>query len=547
MPPGIDRPRLAVVFLVMFGLVMFLPGIASVPPLDRDEPRYTQASKQMLETGDFVDIRFQEEARHKKPAGIYWLQVGVMKAVGGDTAAIWKYRLVSLAGALAALVLTWWVARAFMPSKEAFLCALLFGCTFLLGVEAHIAKTDAMLLACIVAAQGVLARAWLGLSRLPIGLTVAFWSAVGAGILIKGPIILMVSGLTLVALCLWERRVGWIANLRPLSGVFVMLLIAVPWYVAIGLRTDGAFFDEALGRDLLGKIATGQESHGAPPGVHLAVMLATFWPATTFLVIGLAGVRRALAAPVVRFALCWAIPTWLAFELTATKLPHYVLPVFPALAMLAVALTPKQDDLTPPKPLWLGWLGAIWLVLVPVTLMAGAVVVPLLLGDAILWAAFIVFAIAVLVSIKAARFLLEGAPRHSMLTMAACAALIAFASYGFGLPRLSAIWISNGIVDTARLHAGCDAPRIVSVGWREPSLVFLGGTDTALRLPESAIEELSRVECAVLAVESRQHQGVMTAAAAKQMELGKIGSVEGFALNGGDQIEVSLYRKTGPK
>ncbi|MGO4816513.1 ArnT family glycosyltransferase, partial [Cupriavidus sp. 2MCAB6] len=64
----------ACVFLLLLSLAAFLPGFTSLQPLDRDEPRFAQASKQMLETGDFVDIRFQQEARHKKPVGIYWLQ-----------------------------------------------------------------------------------------------------------------------------------------------------------------------------------------------------------------------------------------------------------------------------------------------------------------------------------------------------------------------------------------------------------------------------------------------------------------------------------------
>ena len=55
-------------------LLLYLPGIASIPPLDRDEARFAQATRQMLETGDFLRIRFQDEPRNKKPAGIYWLQ-----------------------------------------------------------------------------------------------------------------------------------------------------------------------------------------------------------------------------------------------------------------------------------------------------------------------------------------------------------------------------------------------------------------------------------------------------------------------------------------
>src|SRR5580693_4157758 len=96
-------------------LCLYVPGIATIPVLDRDEARFAQASRQMLETGDFVQIRFHDEARNRKPAGIYWLQAGA----------------VLLATALEPIA------------------------------EAHIAKTDAVLLAAIVAGQGALGLAYV--------------------------------------------------------------------------------------------------------------------------------------------------------------------------------------------------------------------------------------------------------------------------------------------------------------------------------------------------------------------------------------------------
>src|SRR6476619_4961697 len=97
--------------LLLVSLCCFLPGFASLQPMDRDEPRFAQASRQMLETGDFVDIRFQDEARHKKPVGIYWLQSATVAAgeslgVPEARATIALYRIPSLVGALAAVLLT---------------------------------------------------------------------------------------------------------------------------------------------------------------------------------------------------------------------------------------------------------------------------------------------------------------------------------------------------------------------------------------------------------------------------------------------------------
>ena len=69
----------AIVFLVLCGIVLFLPGFFNIPAIDRDEARFAQATKQMVESGDFVDIRFQDDVRYKKPVGIYWLQAAVVE------------------------------------------------------------------------------------------------------------------------------------------------------------------------------------------------------------------------------------------------------------------------------------------------------------------------------------------------------------------------------------------------------------------------------------------------------------------------------------
>ncbi|MEM8813402.1 MAG: glycosyltransferase family 39 protein [Pseudomonadota bacterium] len=511
-----------------------------MPPLDRDEPRFTQATKQMLETGDFVDIRFQDEARHKKPVGIYWLQSAAASVIGADPAAIWQYRIVSFLGATAAVLLAFWAARAFVGVQPAFFTALGFAATILIGVEAHIAKTDATLLAVIVAAQGLLARFWIATTPVPFAMTALFWVLIGAGILIKGPIILLVVGGTIAALSLWTRNVAWIGRLRPLTGLLVAILVAAPWYVAIALRTEGAFFVEAVGKDLIGKIATGQESHGAPPGVHLAVMLGTFWPMAPLLVLGLPRLRKNLSVPAVRFALCWAVPTIAAFELTATKLPHYVLPAFPALSLLAIVLLRSDDAWRPPK--WLAGLSAVWLALAPAAVLAGAFVVPVLLLNAIVWAAIPFLVAALAAALWAARHLYRFDTTAALVRAALASFFIAVGSYGVALPNLPALWISSQIVDTAKSAAGCPDPRIVSVGWREPSLIFLAGTDTALRLPGNALEEASRTNCVVVAVHSRFLKEVFANAVPDGRPMEPFATVKGFTLNGGDRVEIILLR-----
>ena len=242
--------------LSLIGLIAFLPGLANLPPIDRDESRYMQATVQMVETGDLIDIRFQDDARHKKPAGAYWAQVGSLALTGqlddvkrGERA-VWAHRLPSVLGALIAIWATYLGGLALFGRREAFLGAGLLAVSVSLVFEAHIAKTDAMLAgASAVVLYGITARkAW------PVWLGLAF------GTLIKGPILLGVAGLALLTDALWNRSFERFRDLLKPLPVLVALAITLPWFIAIGLKTDGAFYAAALGDDLGSKIRMADRS-----------------------------------------------------------------------------------------------------------------------------------------------------------------------------------------------------------------------------------------------------------------------------------------------
>src|SRR5437764_15324669 len=139
------RPYL---LLAAFCLLLYAPGIAAIPPLDRDEARFAQATRQMLETGDFLRIRFQDEARNKKPAGIYWLQAASVAAFSTPASnAIWPYRLPSVVGALIAVLLVFAIGSALLgrgeeeppPRLVELIAAVLLASALGLVAEAHIA------------------------------------------------------------------------------------------------------------------------------------------------------------------------------------------------------------------------------------------------------------------------------------------------------------------------------------------------------------------------------------------------------------------------
>ena len=120
----------------------------------------------------------------------------------------------------------------------------------MLGFEARTAKTDAMLLLTVIAAMGAMGRAYLGERAPPRPglagwkLPAIFWTAIAAGILLKGPLILMVVALTAGTLVAVDRSARWLLALRPLPGAIWMIVLVLPWFLAIVARSGGSFFAE---------------------------------------------------------------------------------------------------------------------------------------------------------------------------------------------------------------------------------------------------------------------------------------------------------------
>jgi len=332
--------RRPMVFIALLAALAALAGVFTLPPLDRDESRFAQATAQMLETGDYVQIRFQDEARNKKPVGIHWMQaVTTGLLTGPEARAMWSYRIPSVLGAILAALACYWGGARLVGREAALAGAALLAVTVLLGIEGGIAKTDAMLAGLTTLAMAALANLRAGGGKKT---ALLFWAAIGAGILIKGPVTPMVAGPTILVLVVWERRVGWLKPLIWWPGPLLAIAIALPWLIAVQLATGGDFLREALGDDLGPKLVSGHERHGGWPGYHLLLLPVLFVPAVFFLV---PGVRQTVAAlrgklseteaSTARFLVAWAIPVWLVFEFLPTKLPHYVLPAYPALALIA--------------------------------------------------------------------------------------------------------------------------------------------------------------------------------------------------------------------
>lgn len=468
--------------VILLSCLVLLPGISSIPPVDRDEPRYAVATSQMLASGDFVDIRFQDEQRYLQPAGIYWLQSIAVAVTGtADDRAIWAHRIPSFLGILAAVAMTAAIAAGLFGRQAGIGAGLLVAVALAVGFEARIAKTDAVLLATITAAHLALMRIYLE----PAGhwwRPALFWAALGAGMMIKGPIILLFVGLALAALLVWDRKLAWLAGLKPLWGVPLFLLIALPWYVAIGIVSDGAFYAEAVGDSMMGKVGESQQSHAGPPGYYLSLFTLTFWPGSLFAVMAGHWAWTNRAVPAVRYLVCWIVPAWLVYELIATKLPHYVMPTYPALACLAVAAIFAPGEAR--APLWLriaaGLYGALWLAasgLVAVLAPAGLYWSEGVIGPMLVAAGIVIF----LAAAAALALWLTGRRPASLVAGVVAGGIAVVTVFAGTLPRLETLWLTPRIVAAIDAAAPCAPTRLIASAFREPSLVYRHGPhDTVL-------------------------------------------------------------------
>jgi 4-amino-4-deoxy-L-arabinose transferase-like glycosyltransferase len=548
MRPDLDRfiagwrgPLLAALVALFAGL----PVLMLLPPLDRDESRYAQATSQMLESGDYVDIRFQDDPRWKKPVGIYWMQAAAVAVISSvENRDIQPYRIPSILGAMLAAAACAWAGAAMFGQRAGFLAGAMLGATFLLSTEAGIAKTDAMLCASVTLAMAGLARIYLATRageapRRPHKL--AFWLGVGLSILIKGPIGLIVVVPAILLLSLWDRDVKWLARLGWGWGLPLVALIVGPWAIAITIATDGGFWREAIVGDLAPKIAGGHESHGAPPGYYLLGALVMFFPATLMLPAALSTGWHRRAEPAVRFLVCWLVPAWLIFELTPTKLAHYTLPTYGALALLAAAaLTRPIGPVSRYSGAALSVVGGLVLVLLTVFGLTefGR-------STAQGWATLTIVFAALAALIGA--FLLLHRAAVTAVVAAIVLGVVAHAGLAGTIRQLRPLAIApqlQQVLERADLHPRQGRPGPVAItGFHEPSFVFLTGRETELTDAAGAARALA--EGRPVIVEARDADAFSAAAADLGVTGRAVGVVNGHNYSRGDDVSLTVYAPAG--
>jgi len=544
------KPAIFLLLALLAALV--LVGHQTLPPMDRDEARFAQASKQMIESGDYVTVRFQDELRAKKPAGIYWLQATAAKLFGADKIA--AYRVPSLIGLLAAIWGTYQLGRQLYRHKRALLSAALLGTGLVVFAEGHLAKTDAMLMALCLGQQLALMRIYVAqqLNQAPPARGwLLFWGFMGAGIMVKGPVAPALAITTIAALCLWDRAYGWLRHLHLIRGLLVVAALTLPWAILVTLATDGAFLDIAIKGDFLAKVEAGQESHGAPIGTYALLIGLLIWPAGLLLPRAVTQLPTLFAHAQSRFLLAWVVPFWILIEIIPTKLPHYPLPLFPALAVLLVCAVnvPLAGNARSRK---LGQrlrhfltLGSEYVMLAMSFALAGFVLwAAMTFGGATIGSALTFASIAALFCGLA---IWQGLIWHRfggikpMAWLLVAGALFHFTVLSGLAPSLSRIHVSRAIDAVITGQMGRPAA-IAASGFHEPSLVFLLGRDLLLVDGAEAALFLAEAPGGLALVEARQNPAFLEMAQSLKLKLTPAIQIEGFNISKGDDVLILMYR-----
>jgi 4-amino-4-deoxy-L-arabinose transferase-like glycosyltransferase len=445
--------------LVLICACVYVPGLMSLPAIDRDESRFAQASRQMLASGDYVVPFVGKKPRLNKPPMIYWLQSSSARMLTGgrvEQDAVWMYRIPSLIAGIAAIFLTWRLGRMMFSPRTAWIAALMLGLSPIVWWEARQARADELLLAASVAAVlcqwklallhgSARASSRRGDASVTSSATsrwmwvIAVWGCVAFATLTKGPLTLMIVMLGAGARAIWMRSWSPVRELRPVVGILIVMACFAPWVIAVAERVGWGSYLALISDEMFGRAAEAKEGHAGWPLYHTTLAAAIMFPASLMLGLGVARALRICwqarressrrsshraanlrASPEV-FLVCMIVPSWIVFELVSTKLPHYTMPLLPALSLLcARAINDARVH---------GWLrirGVATLVWVWMIAVGGFV---LAVGAASTWIAWSEFgagfaAVVAIVAVRACLVASVGVVRHwrqrSLMKMLVC-------------------------------------------------------------------------------------------------------------------------------
>ena len=543
--------------LIILIIIALFSGQYSIPPIDRDEARFAQASSQMIQSGDYVNIKFQDEIRAKKPIGIYWLQAFSAKIFGQED--IGSYRIPSLLSSIITLVFFGLLTRLIFPLYQTLIVTLLFASSIVFMGEAHLAKTDATLLCLICVQQYFLLKIILqqeNTFKVKYLYPILVWLTFSFGVLVKGPISIAILFPTVIAFCIIQKSISLIKSLRPIIGLLICTLVILPWFLAIDEATNGMFLQKAFQEDFFSKLESGQEGHGALPGTHLLTLSISIWPVATFLPCLILFSLQNRTNIIIKFLLCWILPFWVIIELIPTKLLHYPLPVLPAIAILAIGgLLQFKSNIKKIKSALvrkITYMSSILFSFGGIILSGGIFYLSskfniendnflTFFTILLVLIAIVIFILSLTLIFNFKNLYLDISKSfyNILLAIIALASIFNIINYNFILPKLDYLHPSNAII---KILKKVKADAVASSGYHEPSLVFLLNGDVLLSDPHEVAIFMAEGKNNVALIEKSDLKQFLETTNDLNLKIKEISIVKGFNIAKGRHVEIYIFQ-----
>lgn len=366
------RPDLFWADLALMGLLtlaclaMFFARLGSYGIIDPGDGYFAEAAREMVESGNYVTPHLNYQVYFSKPILIYWLIASAYHAFGISEFAA---RFWSAALSTCLVLATYWLGRTILNRKSGLLAGLILMTSPLVVTFARLSMVDSPLTCFVGLAVVALLMTTVAGSRRwwPV-----FYVSLALSVLIKGPVgVVLVAGAFVVFLI--ARRPSpdvlnqWLVRLHPWWGVLILLAIVLPWHLAVAQDTDWLFLKVFYLYENLDRFR-GQLNHEHHEiWYYLPVLAYGFFPWVIFLpsaIANLLAVRRPdphaaslnnarLGSDGLFFLACFAATVVVFFTLSATKLQTYVLPAFPALAVLVASVLDRWTGQPAKAPRWL--------------------------------------------------------------------------------------------------------------------------------------------------------------------------------------------------
>jgi 4-amino-4-deoxy-L-arabinose transferase-like glycosyltransferase len=383
------RPRVQAAIVIVSAALALLPNLGGPPLWDDDEPKNASCTLAMLAADDWIVPRFNGALRSDKPPLVNWLQMAGYAVLGQNESGA---RVASAVLTIGTSLLTAAAAAALFPALPlvGLWAGLAMGTCVWTGVAGRAATPDAALCFCTTLALALMARFTMrrgdrdpgAVTGLTMPAAAVVGAALGAAVLAKGPVGLVLPLAAFLAWAWWQAMATadpshrWfaraasgvaaaIATVRPFTITAVAVLVAAPWYALVWQRTGGQWIHDFLFVHNVQRFSGPLEGHGGPPFYYLIVLAVGFFPWSIVAALTLAHAWSALArptlAPGLRLLGAWA-GVWLAcFTLAGTKLPGYVWPAYPALAVATSAFLERWR--LDPSVVSARWMNIGWTIL----------------------------------------------------------------------------------------------------------------------------------------------------------------------------------------